>query len=312
MKKIYFLLVLALPFAASSQQLTYTTENIEVTNLVEGTLYMPEVKETCPLVILHAGSGPTDRNGNQYGMENNSLKLLSEALAQNGIAAFTYDKRMFKLALQENFDERDLLFEHQIEDAEMVIHHFRKDTRFGKIIPAGHSEGSLVCMVAAAHAKADAFISIAGPGNSIDVVITEQIMRQAPILGDDLKKTFDTLKKGDTTTVTNPFLATMFHAGVQPFFISWLKYTPHEEIKKLTVPVLIINGTNDMQVGRKEAELLKVSKPDAQLVHIENMNHVLKDVPVNMQANQASYNNPDLPIHKDLVKAMVEFVESVK
>ncbi|HEY8403036.1 MAG TPA: alpha/beta hydrolase, partial [Flavobacteriales bacterium] len=227
-------------------------------------------------------------------------------------AAFTYDKRMFKLALKENFDERELTFDQQIDDAEMVINYFRKDTRFGKIIPAGHSEGALVLMIATERAKADAYISIAGAGNSIDVVITEQIVRQLPMLQEELDNTFASLKKGDTVTVTNPFIAGMFHASVQPFLISWLKYTPHEEIQKLDVPVLIINGTNDMQVARKEAELLKASKPDAQLVHIENMNHVLKETKVNMTDNLAAYNNPDLPIHADLVEAIVAFVRDVK
>jgi pimeloyl-ACP methyl ester carboxylesterase len=301
--------LLFLPLILQAQ---FKTEEVDVSELISGTLYLPETKQQHSLVILHAGSGPTDRNGNQPGMENNSLKMLCEALAQNGIAAFTYDKRMFKLALKEDFDERELTFDHQIDDAELVIHHFRKDERFSKIIPAGHSEGSLVCMVAAERASADAFISIAGPGNSIDVVITEQIVRQLPMLEDELKSTFAALKKGDTVTVTNPYIAGMFHAGVQPFLMSWMKYAPHEEIKKLNIPVLIINGTNDMQVARKEAELLKASKPDAQLIHIENMNHVLKETKVDMTENLAAYNNPDLPIHADLVKAMVEFVGGLK
>lgn len=308
MRHVLFVLLL-FPFISQAQ---FQTEEIDVSELISGTLYLPENETQFPIVILHAGSGPTDRNGNQPGMENNSLKMLCEALAQHGIAAFTFDKRMFKLALKEDYDEKELTFDHQIEDAETVIHHFRKDGRFTKIIPAGHSEGSLVCMVAVERAKADAFISIAGPGNSIDVVITEQLVRQLPMLKEELDNTFASLKKGETVTVTNPFIAGMFHEGVQPFLMSWMKYTPHEEIKKLNVPVLIINGTNDMQVARKEAELLQASKPNAQLVHIENMNHVLKETKADMTENLAAYNNPDLPIHADLVKAIVEFVGGLK
>jgi fermentation-respiration switch protein FrsA (DUF1100 family) len=60
--------------------------------------------------------------------------------------------------------------------------------------------------------------------------------------------------------------------------ISWLKYNPRNEIKKLKIPTLFLNGTNDLQVSVGEAELLKKSKPDAELVIIDAMNHVFKEI----------------------------------
>ena len=46
-------------------------------------------------MLLIAGSGPTDRNGNSVGLPgaNNSLQYLAEALAERGIASVRYDKR---------------------------------------------------------------------------------------------------------------------------------------------------------------------------------------------------------------------------
>ncbi len=308
MKKLFLILFL-LPVMANAQQYSYTTNEVDLSELVSGTLYMPDTNEKCALVILHAGSGPTDRNGNQPGSEpNNSLRFLAEELASKGIAVYAYDKRMFKRALKEGFDERDMSFDDQIDDAAMAVNHFKKDVRFNKVIPAGHSEGSLVCMIAAGKSNADAYISIAGAGNTIDVVLEEQIGKQAPFLVEDLKKTFVHLKKGDTVAVTNPYLLGLFKPSVQPFLISWVKYNPQDEIKKLKMPVLILNGTKDLQVGVKEAELLKAAKPDAQLVIIENMNHVLKEIKTDDKENMASYKDPKLPVQKELVDAIVVFV----
>jgi len=312
MKKLFLVLFL-LPVMANAQQYSYAMSELDLSELISGTLYMPDTKEKCALVILHAGSGPTDRNGNQPGSEpNNSLRFLAEELAAKGIAVYAYDKRMFKVVMKEGFDERDLSFDDQIDDAVLAVNHFKKDARFIKVIPAGHSEGSLVCMIAAGKSNADAYISIAGAGNTIDVVLEEQIAKQAPFLVEDLRKTFVHLKKGDTVAVANPYLLGLFKPSVQPFLISWVKYNPQDEIKKLKMPVLILNGTKDLQVGVKEAELLKAAKPDAELVIIENMNHVLKEIKTDDAENHASYKDPKLPVQKELVDAIVGFVGKLK
>ena len=60
---------------------------------IYGTLLTPERNNNLPVVLLIAGSGPTDRNGNNPLMTNNSLKMLAELLAKNGIASLRYDKR---------------------------------------------------------------------------------------------------------------------------------------------------------------------------------------------------------------------------
>ena len=91
--------------------------------------------------------------------------------------------------------------------------------------------------------------------------------------------------------------------------MSWIKYDPAAEIKKLKIPVLIVNGTKDIQVDVPEAELLKSAKPEATLVLIEGMNHVLKEIE-SEQENAASYNKPDLPVSAKLVKAISEYLES--
>ena len=60
---------------------------------IKGRLLLPANSTTCPVVLLIAGSGPTDMDGNNPMMKNNSLKFLAEGLAQKGIASLRFDKR---------------------------------------------------------------------------------------------------------------------------------------------------------------------------------------------------------------------------
>ena len=265
-------------------------------------------KET--LVILIAGSGPTDRNGNQKNVVNNSLKYLCEGLAQNDIAAFSYDKRMFAQISLGTLNEATLSFEDFINDAKEVLTYFKNQKKYNKIIIAGHSEGSLIGMIAANN-NADAFISIAGPGRTIDAVVVEQIEKQAPFLKEEVLKNFEILKSGKTFELKNEMLASLFRPSVQPYMISWLKYNPQDEIKKLKIPTLLLNGTNDLQVSVGEAELLKKSKPDAELVIIDAMNHVFKEIKGDTAENMKSYNDPNLPISAQLLNTITRFIKAL-
>jgi len=106
-------------------------------------------------------------------------------------------------------------------------------------------------------------------------------------------------------------LASLFRESVQPYMISWIKYVPQEEIKKLTVPVLIVNGTKDLQVSATEAQLLKAAKPDASIAIIENMNHIFKEIKGDDKENQESYSNPELSVIPELISKITGFINSL-
>lgn len=310
MKKAITLLLLVISNFIHSQEKPFTTEEIAVNSLLNGTLYLPQkATKNTKLVILIAGSGPTDRNGNQKDVMNNSHKFLAENLAANKIATFTYDKRMFAQYKSGTLDEKTLRFDDFINDAKDVIMYFKSQKKYSKIIIAGHSEGSLVGMVAA-NENADGFISLEGAGRPINLVISEQIAKQAPAISEECNKNIDILKEGKTFENKNPALEFLFRQSVQPYLISWIKYNPQVEIKKLTIPILIINGTKDVQTTEKEAYLLKEANPKAQMKIIENMNHIFKEITIDAD-NLKSYNNPDLPIMKPLVESMTTFINSI-
>ena len=312
MKKHTLLLFLLFSTTVIAQKTAlFTKDTISINSLLKGTLYTPlKQNKKNNLVILIAGSGPTDRNGNQKGMTNNSLQLLAEALANNNIAVYSYDKRIFAQMATGKLDEGSLSFDTFIDDAKAVLLHFKNQKKYHTITIAGHSEGALIGLVAA-NGNADAYISIAGVGRSIDEVLLEQIEKQAPFLKEEVEKNLATLKCGTTFELKNPMLASLFRSSVQPYMISWIKYNPQTEMKQLHIPTLIINGDKDIQVSVNDAQLLHQAKSDAQLKIIPNMNHIFKEIKGDDTVNKASYTNPNLPVIPELPSVIATFIQSL-
>ncbi len=210
----------------------------------------------------------------------------------------------------EGFKEEAILFTKLIDDAKFVGNYFKNDNKHERIIIAGHSQGSLIGMLAAEEI-ADAYISLAGPGQSIDEVLKEQLLKQVPHLEESIRQTLHKLKKGEKDPDLNPMLVSIFRMSIQSYLSDWMQYNPQEEIKNLKIPILIINGTKDIQVGEEEAELLHKANAKSQLELIENMNHIFKEIKVGLVENQLSYMNPELPIMTELVTVIVAFVNRI-
>ncbi len=311
MKNLFQIFLLFIITFSYSQKIKTNSQEIEVNSLIKGTLFSPEeVTNKTKLVILIAGSGPTNRSGNStMGGINNSLKFLAEGLAGNGIAVFSYDKRIFAQMIAKTLDEKTLSFEDFINDAKDVITYFKLQKKYSKIIIAGHSEGALIGMVAALN-TADGYVSLAGAGRCIDEVLLEQLGNQSPKMKNAAQEGFTSLKEGKTFENKNPMLASIFRESVQPYMISWIKYNPQVEIKKLTIPILLINGTKDIQVPSTDAELLHVANSKSELKIIENMNHIFKEITVD-EDNLKSYSDPKLPVIPELINTLTTFVKSI-
>ena len=307
--KIKWFLILLLFFGISSaQDKPSISEDISINSIIDGTLLVPKKVKKPPLAIIIQGSGPTDRNGNQSNLKNNSLKFLAEGLYKKNIATFRYDKRLVKQILEGKFKENDVLFDDFVKDAKAVRNHFINDDRFSEIIIIGHSQGSLVGMITAQDNGVDKFISLAGAGQEIDDVVIKQIEAQAPDLKDNARQAFDDLRVNGVAQNYSPLLASIFRPSLQSFMFSWMQYNPQTEIAKLKIPVMIINGDNDFQILVSEAEKLKEAKPDAQLVIFKNMNHIFKDIKGDMIENQKSYNDETIPIMPELIKVISTFI----
>ena len=285
------------------------------TGTLHGTLLVPSGQGPHPAVLIIAGSGPTDRNGNTPLVPgaNNSLKLLAEGLAAQGVASVRYDKRGVGQSAPAGPSEAELRFDTYADDAAAWVRQLQSDSRFSSVVVLGHSEGSLLGMLAAQRARADAFVSIAGVARRASEVLRDQLRPQLPPdLWQQSERILAALEAGRTAdSVPAPLLA-LYRPSVQPYLISWFRYTPTEEITCVPGPVLIAQGTTDIQVDVAEAEALKRARPEAELLIVWGMNHVLKLVAANALAQQASYSDPSLPVAPELVERTARFVRNAR
>ena len=314
MKKIFAfaaILFLSIVNAQDKNAITFKESPIVLkinTDQLFGTLTTPDLTKKYPVALIIAGSGPTDRNGNNPMMKNNSLKMLAEVLAKNGIASLRYDKRGIGESKASAITEQSLVFENYTEDAKSWINLLKQDKRFSEVVIIGHSEGSLIGIIAGA--KANKFISIAGPGESADKLIKAQISSKSNKVIEDMTfPIIDSLKNGHQVKKVDPILNSLFRPSIQPYLISWFKYNPQVEIKKLNVPILIVQGNNDLQVTIKDAESLSQANKNTELLIVDKMNHVMKIVEGDKQVNLDSYNNETLPLSEVMTNKIVSFIK---
>ncbi|HWD90067.1 MAG TPA: alpha/beta hydrolase [Mucilaginibacter sp.] len=280
---------------------------------LHGTYTLPkDVSGKLPVVLIIAGSGPTDRDGNssKVDLETNAYKYLAWGLAKQGIASLRYDKRMVGESETGN-KEADLRFDDYVDDAVGLIQMLAADDRFSKVIVLGHSEGSLVGMLACRDQPVKGFISLAGAGDRADRILTEQLKSKPQYQQDEFKTLLDSMKKGKTIDNIDPRMYYIARPSVQRYLISWFRYEPARIIKMLKMPILIIQGNTDLQVSTADADKLKKAKSEATEIIIPNMNHVLKDAPADRDQNLATYNKPDLPLKAELVPDVVKFVNGL-
>ncbi|MDA9826887.1 lysophospholipase [Flavobacteriaceae bacterium] len=306
MKKV-ILLLLFIPLVSFGQEEEIILET--KTGDIKGSLLIPSFSEKTAVVLIIAGSGPTDRNGNNPMMTNNSLKMLAKELQKNGIASVRYDKRGIGESKNSGLQEIDLRFEDYVQDVEGWIKLLKEDERFSNIIVLGHSEGSLIGMIASHKQEAKKFISVAGVGIPAGDILRKQLKGQPQFILDESLKIIEKLENGETVEKVSQMLYSLFRPSVQPYMISWFKYNPQIEIAKLNKPILIIQGTTDIQVSVSDADKLASANKKSQKQIIEGMNHILKEAELDRQKNIQTYSMPDLPLKKELIKFIVKFIE---
>jgi pimeloyl-ACP methyl ester carboxylesterase len=300
---LFFILISSLSFGQStiiSEKILVKNDSIEL----PGTLTYSN--QNSPLIIWIHGSGNVDRNGNQKGVNINAnyIKQFRDCINNYNIAFYSYDKRTSNLKNVKFF--KNIVFEDFVSDVKKVISHFKENTQFSEIILVGHSQGSLVALLAVENV--DKYISLAGISNTFDTFVINEYNKVNSEYGINVKKQFKELKKTGRIQEIDPLIAHLVSKPNQPFILSWMKYNPIEEIKKLTIPILVINGTSDLQVSIENAQALKAENQLAKIVLIDSMNHVLKIVK-NPMENQQSYFSENFPLSTKLIASIVTFIK---
>ncbi len=275
---------------------------------IKGSLMLPEGEGPFKVAIIHQGSGPTDRNGNSaIAGDNNSLKMLAEELTESGIASVRFDKRGIAKSMSLIEKEEDLVFEDYVNDMIMWIDKVDVDERFSEVYLIGHSEGALISAAAATEREVAGFVSLAGVGERASDTLRRQLSGQPEEITSMTDPIISELEQGRLVDNVPDVLQSLFRDSIQPYLISWFRYDPAEVYGKISAPVLVVQGDNDVQVTVNDAMILSQAagvKP----VLITGMNHILKDAPRDREGNLETYSDPDLELHPELMPEILQFI----
>lgn len=297
------------------QARTQEVELVTGADTLRGTLVVPASDKPIPLVVLFAGSGPTDRNGNTILIpgKNDCLRMLADSLREQGIATLRYDKRGIAASKHAVKAESDLRVTTYSDDAAAWARKYRHDARFSTMTFLGHSEGALIGTLAAKQERPDGLVLVAGAGRPAHEVIHEQLKHQLSAeLVSKSDAIMDTLMMGKDVTVVPPILMSLYRPSVQPYMKSWLAVDPAAELRDLKVPTMVIWGTSDIQVSRVDADRLGEARKGIRKLIVPNMNHVLKPTLEDPLAQMGSYSDSTIVLAPGLIQPLARFVKGVK
>ncbi|MBS0522724.1 MAG: alpha/beta fold hydrolase [Proteobacteria bacterium] len=230
---------------------------------LSGTLLLPTISELqrVPGVVLVAGSGPTDRDGNnRYLAEKiDLLKQIAGLLADNGIATLRYDKRGIgastpqpesSLGAQERFWAWDhFVADVQAAHAELLRHDEIKPYATALL---GHSEGGLLSLAAAqAMGKKGpyAIVLASTPGRPLQGIVHDQIARSAPAFAAEADRIMRTIiETGHAPDDTPQELKLVFPASAGAFLQRALTFDPARALEAIDASCLLLQGSADTQV----------------------------------------------------------------
>lgn len=276
--------------------------------LLYGTLMEVPEGTRAPVALILAGSGATDRNGNNLraDMRCDALKWLAYDLRAKGIASLRYDKRTAGKS-EEGFRGAPLEFDDFVKDAKSALR-FLKEAGYDRIYVIGHSQGALVAMLAAHEEPVSGVVSLSGGGRPIDRILEEQLKTLSRSLGEEAAVILEGLRLEKPVGDMSPEAARFFSTDNQLFLKSWMAYDPAEEAGRLKVPLLCIGGGADLQVPPLDLDLLAESNPLAERHLIEDMNHVLKAAPRDRSENLKRYTDPSYGLAGGLTETLSNFI----
>ncbi len=278
-----------------------------------GSILLPEEGDKFPVVLIIPGSGPTDRDGNNPMIPGKGYvyRQIAESLRDNGIASLRYDKRGIGRSREALIKEEDLRIDYKIQDVVQWVKLLKNDERFSKIVLLGHSQGSLLGIIAAQREEVSGLISAAGAGRNMADVLIEQFAVQPEPFKSEAEDIIASLRSGQTVPRVSEELHSVFRSQIQPYLISMMRYNPSVEIAKLDIPVLIIQGTTDIQISLEDARALSNSLIHAELKIIDDMNHMFRISSLNRQENISTYGNPELPLADGFMNSIIDFISKL-
>lgn len=253
------------------------------------------------ILVIVAGSGPTDYNGNSDILDgrNDSLLQLSMGLNDLGVNTFRYNKRN----VGKTSELKDPNFNVFVDDLIDCIN-WLKDNDYSNIYLAGHSQGSLITALAAREVDVSGVISIAGAARTIDKVLYEQMVNlgQKPLADTVIKS----LQQGELYLEDESILDGQFSKMSQQFILTWMNHNPLEVYSNLDTKVLFLQGDKDSQVTLDELDAF--STLGHKTIVLKDTNHVLKIVDSDKD-NTNSYTDPSYKLNDQLILEIKDFIK---
>lgn len=279
------------------------------------TLTLPRgARGAVPVALIIAGSGPTDRNGNSLlGIRPNAYAQLAWRLAERGIATLRYDKRGMP-GTQGMFDITKMTLDDFAADARVAAESLSRDPRFSRVVLVGHSEGASLALIAAHQgAPIAGVVHVSGLGRGLGEVLREQLSRQ---FDSATMIRYDTAMKhylmGEQPADVPPQLVMLFVPVNRTYLRSMADFDPAAAIRAVRQPILIVQGETDLQASVADAARLHAARPDAKLVLLPVVNHVLKHVTDQTMAGQMyTYNDPTVPIVPEVAAAIADWINAL-
>jgi len=274
-----------------------------------GKLESPKKNNTNVLIFFIQGSGPTDLNGNSPFLKSNHFKLLSDSLLKQGHSTFRFDKRGIAKSTFRKINESQITIDLLVNDVVEWIKYLKMKLLSPKIYFLGHSEGSLIAALAFKKVKIEGIISISGAGRKSNEILKDQLSKLDNNLFPTALGIIDSLSKNHRVKNIPNSLQVLFRPTVQPYLLSWFKYTPSQIYQTFNPKsVLIVHGDSDFQVNIKESFILSGNK--IKTVIIPKMNHLLKIVE-NNDENIDSYMNENYKVSSGLVFEICKFINGL-
>ncbi len=315
------LAISAAALALSSPALAQGNAPIETAATVaipSGTLHATRIDAgpDAPMVLIIAGSGPTDRDGNNPLMGSPaSYKMLAYGLATRGISSIRPDKRGIGQSAPALTNAADVTLYDYVDDARSWMDAELAASGRSCVWLAGHSEGGLIALMTATRDTKGicGLILIAAPGRPMRDLLAEQFGKnpQTAAVADDAMRYVDVIAAGE---VPDPaaypaFMTMVFPPTVHKFLASMLTQDPAAMAGALDLPILIVQGDNDLQVQVADGEAMAAAQPAAKLIIIPGMTHTLKITAMDdRNANIGSYSDPLLPVSTEMLDSIGAFV----
>ncbi|WP_439599446.1 alpha/beta hydrolase [Falsiroseomonas sp.] len=264
-----------------------------------------------PMVLIIPGSGATDRDGNGPGYRPDTYRLLAEGLAARGIGSLRIDKRGLHGSRAAVRDAEAVTMADYAADIAAWAGVLRARGA-GCLVLAGHSEGGLVALLAAGQLPdLCGLVLLATPGRRIGAVLREQLDRALPPgpLRAEAEGLLARLEAGQgLPEAISPPLLPLFRPRLAGFLASLLALDPPALAAAAPAPLLVLQGLRDLQVTQADAAALAAARPEARLVLLPGVNHVLKAVAEDAADNLAAYADPARPLAPGVVEAIADFL----